>query len=572
MADQYTWTDNPTQSGVALCNTDVLNDCLMHLKYNNKYNNKSGGGLELCDIGTALFVDESKGLRRYLNGQIVDINVNTQAWLNRLLAIQTTNPEYFTTETNWQNEATLNVDGCVYKYVLNYDSTGTNVVSVRLPKYPEYVEIDILNTTILPVVGNGYTLGLTDGSRYGGLYGQTSPASQGNLASVMEIYGTNVNTSSSSANTLINSLGITTDPSKSGLVADMSSQKQTKLKLRYFTQIATGQETENNIVNDIELNNPYVLFDNKYVEAPLYNLSWLKSDGEYKPKATYTKAYEALVVEQNSSIAVGTTVDLPSGTKYTKRGLSVKLSTASDITDYDFVINTTDETFRLPLKNGQEGVFASGVKGNGFGIHLTNGSQQGDLIGLGGSTNIAYNANGVNASIGTSYTTGTRSLFDNLKTIGVTTDSSKSGLVVDTTVPSNYSLYYYVGETVQNANLIDAGRIGENLANKLDTPPRYPVEISDKSLMPSWYVVYNDGWCEQGGIGASGIGDKVVTLLKPYLDTNFSVLTQARSGSSNYGAYYSSIQNTKTTTANFTLSVGSNFDGGFTWFTSGYIK
>ena len=31
------------------------------------------------------------------------------------------------------------------------------------------------------------------------------------------------------------------------------------------------------------------------------------------------------------------------------------------------------------------------------------------------------------------------------------------------------TLYFYVGETVQNANLIDAGRIGEQLANKVDT-------------------------------------------------------------------------------------------------------
>lgn len=32
----YKWTDNPTVSGVAKCDTDVLNDCLMHLKYENE--------------------------------------------------------------------------------------------------------------------------------------------------------------------------------------------------------------------------------------------------------------------------------------------------------------------------------------------------------------------------------------------------------------------------------------------------------------------------------------------------------------------------------------------------------
>lgn len=36
MTDQYLWTDNPTESGIARCDTDVLNDCLMHLKYENQ--------------------------------------------------------------------------------------------------------------------------------------------------------------------------------------------------------------------------------------------------------------------------------------------------------------------------------------------------------------------------------------------------------------------------------------------------------------------------------------------------------------------------------------------------------
>ena len=32
----YDWIDNPTENGVAVCDTDVLNECLMHLKYNNQ--------------------------------------------------------------------------------------------------------------------------------------------------------------------------------------------------------------------------------------------------------------------------------------------------------------------------------------------------------------------------------------------------------------------------------------------------------------------------------------------------------------------------------------------------------
>ncbi len=39
----------------------------------------------------------------------------------------------------------------------------------------------------------------------------------------------------------------------------------------------------------------------------------------------------------------------------------------------------------------------------------------------------------------------------------------------------------------------------------------------------SWYRVYSDGWCEQGGI-ISISSDTAVNLLKPYKDTNFQVL------------------------------------------------
>ena len=124
------------------------------------------------------------------------------------------------------------------------------------------------------------------------------------------------------------------------------------------------------------LNNPYSLFDSKYSDHELNNLSWLKSEGQWNAKAVYPDAYDKLLKVYNGTETV--------------EGLSVKLST-EEYTDYDFVLNTADETFRLPLKNH-------------------------------------------------------------------TADDSNSVL----------TLYFYVGETVQNANLIDAGRIGEQLATKTD--------------------------------------------------------------------------------------------------------
>ena len=65
---------------------------------------------------------------------------------------------------------------------------------------------------------------------------------------------------------------------------------------------------------------------------------------------------------------------------------------------------------------------------------------------------------------------------------------------------------------------------GVQIASTAVTPVRYPVEVSDKSLMPSWYVVYNDGWCEQGGKSVITATSTQVMLLKPFANTNYSII------------------------------------------------
>lgn len=653
-------------------------------------------GLEVCDIGMALYIDETKGLRRRLNGTILDINTNTQAFLNRLLQIQTTNPEYFTTEDNWQAEALLNIDGCVYKFVLNYASDGETVVSVRLPKYPDYVEINAGGT--LPVVGNGTSLGLTNSvvnvapftSPSYGLYFGT----QGFGKSV----GTNSNELQGQQPL---SLGVTTDPEKSGLEATLN---QTKLKLRYFIQIATGQETEVNITNEIELNNPFFFGMSQYFDVEPNNLSWLKSSGQWNSKAVYPDYYNWLLQEKNNPSTLpaseanvdiaGSLInnngvlsgfsesnyalvpDIPSNIesleivfKYTTtddvttrqsvygqnivnettpqltighdNGLSqsllslgannwgtgvytletpvanttytakttwdnvskthkfflavnngdfveqgsvsqetvywveqlkigldinaypwfgsidlngcyiningsrwwsgmtngVKFST-EDYSDYDYVINTSDETFRLPLKNGMESVFIkqAPVVGNGQALGLTTNPTGAATYMLNSYNSPNYGAAYGNYSSGNlPKATGVADVTHQ-QVMGVTTDSNTSGLVADlstVTVPSNYSLYYYVGETVQNANLIDAGRIGEQLADKVDKNELTPLKkayITETYVNgTSWYRVWSDGWCEQGGlVSVNRNSQTTVQLLKAYPTTTYHILTNIR--------------------------------------------
>ena len=543
---------------------------------------KGGSGLEICDIGMALYVDETKGLRRYLNGQIVDINTNTQAFLNRLLQIKTTNPELFTTESNWQSEATLNIDGCVYKFVLNY--SGDSVVSVRLPKYPDYVEINAGGT--LPVVGNGTSLGLTDGTSTRGItQGGGTPYTNIFVTSNAEtgIVGQST-TAVPAAFSALKFIGVTTDATKSGIETTL---KQTKLKLKYFIQIATGSETENNIINDIELNNPYSLFECKYSDHELFNLSWLVSNGSYNgSNAVHPSAYQALLVENNAEVAIGSTVTLPIGTKYTKQGLSVKLSTDSGITDEDFVVNPTDETFRPPIKprnlNNTRYLIETGEQdGISYRIYCDGYCEQW------GRTGLIADAATVNISllktyINTDYNIILGSIYENdnayvsAEAVLRNTQTASGFTLVSrgahnggryifwktcsylaegeyTPLTDNILLYYYVGETVQNANLIDAGRIGEQLAGKADKTEVAPLKTSyivDTYINgTSGYRIYSDGYCEQWGQSTTTNGSVSITFVKP-----FKTIVGGSSAILNSAASFTSVLNL--TTTGCTLAAG----------------
>ena len=195
---------------------------------------------------------------------------------------------------------------------------------------------------------------------------------------------------------------------------------------------------------EIELNNPFSLLDYKWSEYELNNASWLLSNGAFHSGTVYKSVYELLLKIHN-------------GTE-TKEGVSVKLSTEA-YEDTDFVLNTVDTTFRLPIKVK----LASGnvVVGNGMTLGLTNGQfnfglRNGSTIGFFGQGG-AYGTN-----VGTSVSGNVSSME---VSVGVTTDSLKSGIE---TSSNGLKLYFYVGETIQDANVINASGVLTRVAELSD--------------------------------------------------------------------------------------------------------
>lgn len=501
-------------------------------------------GLEVCDIGMALYVDETKGLRRRLNGTTVSVNTNTQTFVNKLKSIVALYPSLACTEAKWSQiesasdlgqvgkfviqdaeeiqyyayssgsttylttstadsdsvnvyntEFVLQGTGSISSDVLTYESQTYNRASgsdatqeieayVRLPKVVNIqglIDLQNLGVTVAAGLPNitGQTQHIVSGN------GAINASDKGALKTAL------VATLASGLQEVVMSgrrlLGaITIDASLSNPIYGATDTVQEEaIQYPYYIQIATGQETEVNIRNDIESIVPYTLFDSKYSEAKQYNASWVLR-GSTLSKSVYPTAYEAALVEYNSEVADGTTVELPSGGSYTKRGVSggitVKLSTDETVTEYDWKLDTVAETLTVPTLNGSEDLLSD---------------RYDDLeLKASGSTYTAP-ANGwfwiqkLSSSTGQYLTPVIKDSNGNIK-YTLTSQPTAAGYDAEILAPvskgdvisigysvggatksfrfiyakSNGSLYFFVASVAQNAPLANLGRIEETKVDK----------------------------------------------------------------------------------------------------------
>lgn len=498
-----------------------------------------GGGLEIGDIGFApLGIDEAQNKRRYLNGQVIS-QAQFVSFTNKIKAAIQLYSNLATTETNWQAEVTNSKLGQCGKFVID-DTAGT----IRLPK--------VVNIN-----------GLQDLSLLGGIKSESLPNIKGGDSSNQNslISPVNSKVGNYGAVSIIGDADVSNRTQIGGeagvlkravLNASLSSStyqdnapvQQEAIQYPYFIQVATGVEESIDVSTEIQLNNPFSLLDYKWSEYELNNASWLLSNGQFNSGATYPAVYELLLKIYN-------------GTE-TKAGVSVKLSTET-YTDTDFVINTADTTFRLPIKVK----LASGnaVVGNGMTMGLTDGTnnfglKQNSTQGYGfADTREAFGQN-----VGVTITGNTIPPAN--RTLGITTDPTKSGIE---TSSSGLKLYFYVGETIQDANVIAASQVLTDIADLkahtiIDT-------YSDDS--GNWYRAYSDGWVEQGGLITVGGSWETKNLLKPFNNTVYYIDCYMVAGGSGTNYYFGDNKLSARTTTTFTVGTGQSEGCTLAWFACG---
>lgn len=288
----------------------------------------------------------------------------------------------------------------------------------------------------------------------------------------------------------------------------------------YYMVLATGVEEEVSITNTFEINNPYTLLQPLWSDKKLNNPSWLRSNGQSNPKAEYQTVYDLILEEYNSAADETETVG---GVEITfRRGALTGMKVTTDKSAFDsileamgtawyYVIDTANEVFYLPQSDGfmQFG-------GNGEFVEA-------GLPNITGNFNPSDGLNSTSAgcfydSKGNGYAEGSGTPNSSYGHHTFLFDASRSSAVYgksETVQPNAVKgyLYFYVGETIQNANIVNIGRLEEQLIEKTT-----PAQAASATLPSSrytnltvgasgtQYTMPADGWLACMGVSTANWG------------------------------------------------------------------
>lgn len=233
-------------------------------------------------------------------------------------------------------------------------------------------------------------------------------------------------------------------------------------------------------INEVAINNGENTFDSVPLGASKYSgevldssLGWIKSAGQWNDGTVYTTFYNTAVAKIGESFAAGSIV-----------------GSTGTYTDYDLVINQTDQTFRLPLLDGSEDIPGDVYEdlGTPANAGLITASKNGRII---ASLNLAANNyfaifNGTSGSVADllaiqistlnqNYTVKCDAKKGHQYRIGYSAVASWHSFRLYYAV-GNGDLYFKVANTIKNLELLD---VGEVLSAVNDVVPNNAVLISN---------------------------------------------------------------------------------------------
>ena len=146
----------------------------------------------------------------------------------------------------------------------------------------------------------------------------------------------------------------------------------------------------------------------------------------------------------------------------------------------------------------------------------------------------------------------------------------QTALPIDTTRVSA-SEYNQIAGSLMNI-ITSAGLTPDSQDNAQLLNALGPRIVETYSNGTSWYRVYSDGWCEQGGkITSNDTSDTQVIFLKEFADTNYSVVGQ-QEGTNGNAEYCNGWRLSNLATTSCYVYNATNGTNSFHWRACGYIS
>lgn len=293
------------------------------------------------------------------------------------------------------------------------------------------------------------------------------------------------------------------------------------------TADASGNNIENTYATKTELDqkSSFKLFHHDWFDYQLNDMSWLRADTfSWQDGTVYSDAYQHLVEDFNNNIPTGTeTIGSHTITYYlAEDGHKIVLPDQESVVHniyeetgvaWYYILDTANQRFKLPrTKYGFTGLrdtvgnyVPESLPDHNHTLDIANRQVYGD-----GGKNALY---GTEAAFQTSPASESNSVY-------------QDGAPVQQRATQMY-LYFYVGQFSQSAIEQTAGLNSELLNGKVDLDGHnatfaHIVETYQNGL--SWYRVYSDGWCEQGGVYTSSeTGVRTINLLKEMANVDYNI-------------------------------------------------
>lgn len=254
----------------------------------------------------------------------------------------------------------------------------------------------------------------------------------------------------------------------------------------------------------------FKLFHHDWFDYQLNDMAWLRADTfSWQNGTVYSDAYDHLVADYNGGTSQTETVGsytityvlATDGHKITTDETNVSnIYNESGVAWY-YILDTTNQRFKLPRENParEELIQVIRAKGNGIAVGFTDGTNTGGLYRLqmtnvSGSATLLLDKGSYGSEVGQTATTD-RTWGTGDITVGLTTDSTKSGIISNmkestSVYKGKKYLYFYVGQFNQTATEQTAGLNASLFNGKLDLDLGNISNVSKETIIgwlePDW--------------------------------------------------------------------------------------